>query len=287
MDQQQKRGCLNLFGFFGGKTTAERRASVQEARGDSRPLSLLADSPRFDDLSKESQPGQASEEEIPRYDDRPVEARTAPTYRLRDDFMTSAEASFFHVLQRVSSNWAMIFPKVRLVDLVYAPKQEQQFVAWQKINRKHVDFVLCDPDTLRPILAIELDDRSHRRPDRIERDAFVDRIFNDAKLPLIRFPARRAYDPRMIADAIAQAVPLSVSKADTSESGTPPADATGLPRTAIALDSAVSSTPDTRRCERCGGTMQLRRAAQGKYAGEEFWGCSNFPHCRNIVPITG
>ena len=114
MDQQQKRGCLNLFGLFGGKTTAEHRDLVRETREDFRPLSLLADSPEFDGLSNESQLGQDSQEEIPSSDDRPVEAITAPTYRLRDDFMTPAEASFFHVLQRVSADWAMIFPKVRL-----------------------------------------------------------------------------------------------------------------------------------------------------------------------------
>ena len=43
--------------------------------------------------------------------------------------------------------------------------------AWRnRIHAKHIDFVLCDPGNLQPILCIELDDPSHNRPDRIERD---------------------------------------------------------------------------------------------------------------------
>ena len=38
-----------------------------------------------------------------------------------------------------------------------------------RINAKHVDFVLCCPATLRPLLVVELDDASHGRADRQER----------------------------------------------------------------------------------------------------------------------
>ncbi len=107
-------------------------------------------------------------------------------YRLRDDFVSHAEASFFHTLRTVVGDRAFIFPKVNLADLLYAPRQEAQRAAWNRINHKHVDFVLCDPHTLAPVLAVELDDRSHRRPDRAERDAFLDHALEDAGLPLLR-----------------------------------------------------------------------------------------------------
>ncbi|WP_426357235.1 hypothetical protein ACPUVO_12240 [Pseudocolwellia sp. HL-MZ19] len=31
--------------------------------------------------------------------------------------------------------------------------------------------------------------------------------------------------------------------------------------------------------------MELRKASKGKNAGNEFWGCSSFPKCRNVVTI--
>jgi len=211
------------------------------------------------------------------------DATIAPDYRLRDNFMSPAEVSFFHVLHRAIDGRALIFPKVRLGDLIYAPKQEHQYAALQRINRKHVDFVLCDPRTLRPVAAIELDDRSHRREDRIDRDAFVESVFEGIGLPLLRFAVRPAYDIRAVTDQISRAMP---SFLDVAGQDPPVSTPASVARTASTEPNAVSSTSDTRTCERCGEPMVRRRATQGRHTGEEFWGCSNFPRCRNTVPIS-
>jgi hypothetical protein len=55
-----------------------------------------------------------------------------------------------------------------------------------KIDRKHVDFVLCNPETLRPLAGIELDDKSHERADRRQRDSFVEGVFEAAGLAFAR-----------------------------------------------------------------------------------------------------
>jgi len=184
------------------------------------------------------------------------------TYALRDDFLSRAEASFFHVLRAAIVEEYLIFPKVRLADLVFPPRQEGQFGAWQRINRKHVDFVLCAPRTLRPLVALELDDRSHRRPDRLERDAFVDRVFADAGLPLVHVPARRSYHTQTVAALIDAAL-----RGNTSPAPSPTAET------------------DAPTCARCGGEMLLRTAAQGPRTGEQFWGCVNYPRCRQVVAV--
>lgn len=36
-------------------------------------------------------------------------------------------------------------------------------------------------------------------------------------------------------------------------------------------------------CPRCGREMVKRQARHGKYAGQSFWGCPNYPTCRGIV----
>lgn len=70
----------------------------------------------------------------------------------------------------------IICPKVRLADLI-EPEKETDPKAWRKafnrISSKHVDFVLCDPG-MHVHLIVELDDYSHFRQDRQDRDAFVD-----------------------------------------------------------------------------------------------------------------
>jgi len=36
-------------------------------------------------------------------------------------------------------------------------------------------------------------------------------------------------------------------------------------------------------CPKCGSDMVIRVANKGKYAGQKFWGCSEFPRCRGII----
>jgi hypothetical protein len=47
----------------------------------------------------------------------------------------------------------------------------------------------------------------------------------------------------------------------------------------------VKEKSDTKPCSRCNSDMVLRKATKGKNAGNEFWGCSAFPKCRNVVEI--
>jgi restriction system protein len=44
----------------------------------------------------------------------------------------------------------------------------------------------------------------------------------------------------------------------------------------------VKEKSDTKSCSRCNAEMGLRKATKGKNVGNEFWGCSAFPVCRNI-----
>lgn len=64
---------------------------------------------------------------------------------------------------------------------------------WNKINLKHVDFLICDDETLKPLLGIELDDSTHERKDGQLRDQFVDQVFETANLPLIHIKVKRDY----------------------------------------------------------------------------------------------
>lgn len=45
----------------------------------------------------------------------------------------------------------------------------------------------------------------------------------------------------------------------------------------------VKEKADTKSCSRCNSKMVLRKATKGKNEGNEFWGCSTFPKCRNVV----
>ena len=136
---------------------------------------------------------------------KPAKPESLP-YRLTDKFLSPAELNFYRVLRTAVGDWAVICPKVSLNDLFYAKSGDRKTnVAYRnRIARKHVDFLLCDPQSMRPLLGIELDDASHRRADRQERDRFVERVFSAAGLPLHRVPVRASYNVAEVSATLRQ-----------------------------------------------------------------------------------
>ncbi len=63
---------------------------------------------------------------------------------------------------------------------------------------KSVDFIICNRWTLDPVMAIEVDDRSYLALARRQRDAFVDKLFAEVGLPLMRIKAQLAYSENAI-----------------------------------------------------------------------------------------
>lgn len=118
-------------------------------------------------------------------------------YKRKGYFFTISERKFFDVLQSVINGKFIIFSKVRITDLLEAPKglgNPSFYQHFNKIKSKHVDFVICDKERLIPLLVIELDGSSHSRPDRIKRDEFVDQAFKSADLPIIHIRNYASYD---------------------------------------------------------------------------------------------
>lgn len=52
-------------------------------------------------------------------------------------------------------------------------------------------------------------------------------------------------------------------------------------------DPTDQSDPSDRipRCPRCGKTMVVRTAKSGRNAGQQFWGCSDYPRCKGVVEL--
>ena len=105
------------------------------------------------------------------------------------EILTDREYGFYKKLRIVADkNRLQIFTKVRLADLVEPKPCGDKSLWWEcfnKIKAKHIDFALADYDT-NIVLLIELDDSTHARSDRRERDAFVDAVLKNTGYTLIR-----------------------------------------------------------------------------------------------------
>jgi hypothetical protein len=194
-------------------------------------------------------------------------------YGLRDSLLSPAELSFYRVAMTALSGRAVLCPKVRLADLFYVHRPDINVQFFNGIAQKHVDYVLCDPETLRPLAGVELDDSSHLRDDRQRRDIIVERIFSAAKLPLVRFPASVGYAVR---DLDAAFLPYLNRSSQPS------------PQFVDVYSPAPPGPPFAEKppiCPNCGLPMVLRKAARGARRGEPFYGCVNYPRCHQVRRI--
>lgn len=193
-------------------------------------------------------------------------------YRVRDDFLSPAELSFYHVVTTAVAQRATVCPKVGLGDIFFVSQPHENRAAFNRIIQKHVDFLVCEPRTMKPLCGIELDDATHARADRQARDEFVRQAFEAARLPLLRFPVQRTYNVQEIAALIeplltGQAVPVAAALEVVSALEVIPAGAVPW-------------------CPKCGVEMVKRTASKGERFGQSFYGCPHYPRCRQTVAIS-
>lgn len=109
---------------------------------------------------------------------------------IRKNLMTKNEWSFYKQLKPVADELNLsILCKTRVADLVDIEKglnKSEWQTAFNRINKKHIDFILCKPENLYPVLLIELDDNTHDTDKGKKRDEFVEKVLDKAGYKLFR-----------------------------------------------------------------------------------------------------
>jgi len=123
-------------------------------------------------------------------------------YALKRPFFQPSERELLTLLKQSMGERFQILCKVRVADVVEVtavPRRGPWYQAVNRISAARFDFLLCDPTTLEPRCAIEMEHPN-------EANAFVEELCQTIGLPLVRLAPEtaRAYD-RLCA-AIDQAV---------------------------------------------------------------------------------
>lgn len=136
-------------------------------------------------------------------------------FTYKASILTKPEGRLYRTLLRAVNGRYQIMSKVRLWDFIWLenyPAERRHVLG--NLSCRHVDFLLCEPYTLKPLLVIELDDRSHLKPEAQAADRFKDAVFMDAGLPLLRLD-HPDYSVRHLCDQIA--AKLETVERDTGE----------------------------------------------------------------------
>lgn len=130
--------------------------------------------------------------------DIPDKERPLPTkYAKKDCLMTPPEQALMRVLEGLFGARFRILPQIALISLV----DKLNYTSYRNELFRVVDFVVVSPDFV-PLVVVELNDKSHLRADRRERDAKVAEILQKASLPLVVLTPENASDVAFVKRAV-------------------------------------------------------------------------------------
>jgi hypothetical protein len=184
-------------------------------------------------------------------------------YRLREPFLSTPELALYKALQEMVGTHYVICPKVALNDVFFIVRPNENVHFFNKLFRKHVDFLLVEPSTFKPAVGVHLVKPVGRNETR-EQDQFMEELFVSAALPLVHVPSDQKYS---ITDLV-ELFRFAIAKAKSN-----------FPRRATA---EVDSVP---MCPVCGRMMVLRIHRSGPNSGKRYYGCMDSPKCNGVVKI--
>lgn len=109
-------------------------------------------------------------------------------YSLKSSYLTPTETKYYEALVRIAGDEFLVFPQINLAAVINKDSKGYRTELF-----RNADFGFFTRD-FQPILLIEVNDSSHDRADRAERDKSVNKICKKAGLPLITFRTRDGVD---------------------------------------------------------------------------------------------
>lgn len=168
----------------------------------------------------------------------------------RTTLLTDAELQLFHFMENnlCQIDRITILAKVRLADIAEVDTRvtlKKEFL-W-KITNKHVDFLICDKNTLDIICAVELDDYTHETQEAKERDIFIMQVLDAVGIKTVRIRTKiRAIEKRDL----------------------------------VLVDDYINRKLAP-KCPYCGKQMYPKESR----TGHRFYACEDFINCRRTIDI--
>ena len=112
-----------------------------------------------------------------------------PDYFVKEQLLTKTELEYYDVIRSLISSQYVILPQVNLASVI----DKEGGSNFRNELFRNIDFGVFDGN-LRPIFLIEINDNTHFRKDRKERDKKVLKICKKAGIPLVTFWVREGID---------------------------------------------------------------------------------------------
>ena len=126
-----------------------------------------------------------------------------PHFRRTKSLLASQQRAFYAALIRAVGPQPLVFARVNLAQVVQHPGDDPNYHEhWRRVCRRWLDFVICSPSSVSPILAIKLETRLERKRRKLGGLDVLDDTLSSARIPLLRVSLADQYDPNELMEKI-------------------------------------------------------------------------------------
>lgn len=126
-------------------------------------------------------------------------------YIKKDYVMTQTELKFYRELKKVTDKLELtIFPQVNMERLISV--KDNNKTDRNRIKSRTIDFCIVNNKNCKIVCCIELDDYTHNFKNRIERDNFVNDLFNTVGINLHRIKVNNSYNLEPLEEKIKESL---------------------------------------------------------------------------------
>lgn len=128
-------------------------------------------------------------------------------YTKKEYLLTQQELKFYKILKQITDKLELnLFCQVAMYEII----NTKEYKDFNRIKSKSIDFVITEKNC-KIKLCIELDDETHKRQDRIERDNFVNEVFKNANTKLLRIKTQNYYNLEELEKQIKESISPLIS----------------------------------------------------------------------------
>ncbi len=139
-----------------------------------------------------------------------------PHFRRQGSLISAQQQAFYQALVRAVGPHPVVFPRANLSFLVEYPGDDSDYQAhWRRVCRRWLDFVVCSPSSVSPVLAIKLESRLERGRRHMGGLDVLKDTLTSARIPLLRLPLADDYDPAEVKSKIKWVLMTERHKQDT------------------------------------------------------------------------
>lgn len=141
--------------------------------------------------------------------------RGFPEFERQRSLFSPQQRALYKVLIKLVGAHSVVLTRVNLSTLVKSPADHASYEKhWKRVLREWVDFVVCSPSSISPVLAIKLETRAERKRRKLGGFNVLEDTLTSARIPLMRIKSADSYDPNEIMSNIKCALVKQKRKKD-------------------------------------------------------------------------